>query len=81
MLQYLHCLLHVLRLFCFQVFLIIDKKDVNSDYFSFEKINKVVLTHDKNGYDLTLTDLSNSLPYEVTKEVAALIIGTLPIVP
>ena len=35
---------------------------------------------DKNGYDLTLTDLSNTLPYEVTKAVAEGIIGTLPIV-
>lgn len=36
---------------------------------------------DKNGYDLTLTDLSNTLPYEVTKTVAEGIIGTLPVVP
>ena len=36
---------------------------------------------DKNGYDLTLTDLSNTLPYEVTKVTAEGIIGTLPIVP
>ena len=35
---------------------------------------------DKNGYDLTLTDLSNSLPYEVTKEIATTVIGTLPVV-
>ena len=34
---------------------------------------------DKNGYDLTLTDLSNTLPYEVTKEIATGIIGTLPV--
>ena len=36
---------------------------------------------DKNGYVLTLTDLSNTLPYEVTKTTAEGIIGTLPIVP
>ena len=35
---------------------------------------------DKNGYDLTLTDLSNSLPYEVNKTIAEGIIGTLPVV-
>ena len=34
---------------------------------------------DKNGYDLTLTDLSNSLPYEVSKAIAEGIIGTLPV--
>ena len=36
---------------------------------------------DKNGYDLTLTDLSNTLPYEVSKTIAEGLIGTLPIVP
>ena len=34
---------------------------------------------DKNGYDLTLTDLSNTLPYEVTATIAEGIIGTLPV--
>lgn len=34
---------------------------------------------DKNGYDLTLTDLSNTLPYEVSKEIAEGIIGTLSV--
>ena len=34
---------------------------------------------DKNGYDLTLTDLSNSLPYEVSEAIATTIIGTLPV--
>ena len=34
---------------------------------------------DKNGYDLTLTDLSNTLPYEVSKAIAEGIIGTLPV--
>ena len=32
---------------------------------------------DKNGYDLTLTDLSNTLPYEVSKAIAEGLIGTL----
>ena len=33
---------------------------------------------DKNGYDLTLTDLSNTLPYEVSEAIAKTVIGTLP---
>lgn len=64
-------------------------KDGNNKYWYLGLDEPVTLTAgtagtgtakgDKNGYDLTLTDLSNSLPYEVTKEVAEGIIGTLPV--
>ena len=64
-------------------------KDGNDKYWYLGKDEPVTMTAgtagtgtakgDKNGYDLTLTDLSNSLPYEVTKEVAEGIIGTLPV--
>ena len=65
-------------------------KDGNDKYWYLGKDEPVTLTAgtagtgtakgDKNGYDLTLTDLSNTLPYEVTKEIATGIIGTLPVV-
>ena len=64
-------------------------KDGNDKYWYLGKDEPVTMTAgtagtgtakgDKNGYDLTLTDLSNTLPYEVTKEIAAGIIGTLPV--
>ena len=66
-------------------------KDGNDKYWYLGKDEPVTMTAgtagtgtakgDKNGYDLTLTDLSNTLPYEVTKTTAEGIIGTLPIVP
>ena len=64
-------------------------KDGNNKYWYLGLDEPVTLTAgtagtgtakgDKNGYDLTLTDLSNSLPYEVSKEIATTIIGTLPV--
>ena len=64
-------------------------KDGNNKYWYLGYDEPVTLTAgtagtgtakgDKNGYDLTLTDLSNSLPYEVSEAIATTIIGTLPI--
>lgn len=66
-------------------------KDGNNKYWYLGLDEPVTLTAgtagtgtakgDKNGYDLTLTDLSNTLPYEVTATIAEGIIGTLPVVP
>lgn len=65
-------------------------KDGNNKYWYLGLDEAVTLTAgtagtgtakgDKNGYDLTLTDLSNTLPYEVSKAIAETIIGTLPAV-
>ena len=65
-------------------------KDGNNKYWYLGYDEPVTLTAgtagtgtakgDKNGYDLTLTDLSNSLPYEVSEAIATTIIGTLPVV-
>ena len=64
-------------------------KDGNNKYWYLGYDEPVTLTAgtagtgtakgDKNGYDLTLTDLSNSLPYEVSEAIATTIIGTLPV--
>ncbi len=63
-------------------------KDGNNKYWYLGLDEPVTLTAgtagtgtakgDKNGYDLTLTDLSDTLPYEVSDEIANEIIGTLP---
>jgi hypothetical protein len=64
-------------------------KDGNNKYWYLGLDEPVTLTAgtagtgtakgDKNGYDLTLTDLSDTLPYEVSEEIATEIIGTLPV--
>lgn len=64
-------------------------KDGNNKYWYLGLDEAVTLTAgtagtgtakgDKNGYDLTLTDLSNTLPYEVSEAIATTIIGTLPV--
>ena len=64
-------------------------KDGNNKYWYLGYDEPVTLTAgtagtgtaigDKNGYDLTLTDLSNSLPYEVSEAIVTTIIGTLPV--
>lgn len=64
-------------------------KDGNNKYWYLGLDEPVTLTAgtagtgtakgDKNGYDLTLTDLSDTLPYEVSASIAEEVIGTLPV--